>query len=64
MDTAFTENFFSVCCSVESAVVKNNKLIVLSDMKVELKKDKPTGDRRFSAENMEKARRENRIRKF
>lgn len=36
----------------------------LPDMKVELKKDKPTGDRRFSAENMEKARRENRIRKF
>lgn len=36
----------------------------LPEMKVELKKDKPTGDRRFSAENMEKARRENRIRKF
>ena len=33
-------------------------------MKVELVKDKPAGDSRFSAENMEKVRKENRIRKF
>ena len=36
----------------------------LPDMKVELVKDKPAGDSRFSAENMEKVRKENRIRKF
>lgn len=36
----------------------------LPDMKVELVKDNPAGDRRFSAENMEKIRKENRIRKF
>ena len=36
----------------------------LPDMKVELVKDNPAGDRRFSAANMEKIRKENRIRKF
>ena len=36
----------------------------LPEMKVELIKDKPAGDSRFSAENMEKVRKENRIRKF
>lgn len=36
----------------------------LPDMKVELVKDNPAGDRRFSAANMEKVRKENRLRKF
>ena len=36
----------------------------LPDMKVELVKDKPAGDSRFSAANLEKVRKENRIRKF
>ena len=36
----------------------------LPDMKVELVKDNPAGDSRFSAANMEKIRKENRIRKF
>jgi hypothetical protein len=36
----------------------------LPEFNVELKKDKPAGDNRYSAENMEKVRRENRLRKF
>ena len=36
----------------------------LPEMKAELVKDRPAGDSRFSAENMAKVKRENRIRKF
>ena len=36
----------------------------LPEQKAELVKDKATGDSRFNAENMEKVRKENRIRKF
>jgi hypothetical protein len=36
----------------------------LPEFKVEVTKDKPAGDNRYSSENMEKVRRENRLRKF